>query len=233
MKYTLIKKTCPICKIEFSTKLGHRKEKTCCTRECGNVFFARKKSDEVKSKIRNTLLTRFSTVEKSVEKSKGKYKFICRSCTKEFHSRTPNRKCCSKKCLSTDATFKSGSYDRIKDRINKGLHKGWKKRSTNIPSYPEKFFMGVLDSRNIKYKFDLPCGKWWIDFAIVDKNVALEIDGKQHEKEARKKLDLKKDADLSTNGWKVYRIKWKSINTESGKRYIEEEIRKFEQFLSA
>ena len=31
-------------------------------------------------------------------------------------------------------------------------------------------------------------------------------------------------------GWKVYRIKWKSINTDSGKLYIKNEIDKFLEF---
>lgn len=115
-------------------------------------------------------------------------------------------------------------------RIKYGLHKGWKKRSTNMPSYPEKFFMGVLDSMNINYEFDRPFGRWWIDFAMLDKKIALEIDGAQHKKEPRKQLDREKDRDLNASGWKVYRIAWKSINTASGKNYIADEIKKFEHF---
>ena len=43
----------------------------------------------------------------------------------------------------------------------------------------------------------------------VGLNIALEIDGKQHEYADRKESDKKKDKYLIDNGWKVSRIKWK------------------------
>ena len=87
--------------------------------------------------------------------------------------------------------------------------------------------MGVLANNGIKYERDLPVGRWFIDFAIEDKMIALEIDGKQHEWEYRKQKDVEKDAYLTSDGWRVHRIKWKSINTDSGKLYIKNEIDKF------
>jgi hypothetical protein len=41
----------------------------------------------------------------------------------------------------------------------------------------------------------------------------------------------KKDKYLVDNGWKVYRIKWKLINNQSGKIYIKEQIDKLLQFI--
>ena len=206
--------------------MGHVKEKTCCSRQCGNTFFARKKSIETKNKIRNSLLLRFS----HLEKSKGKYKFECRCCKKQFFSRTPNRKCCSKECLSKDKIFSNNASKIMIERVKNGNHKGWKNRSTDIPSYPEKFFMDVFDSRKIEYAFNLHVGKWWIDFAMKNKMIALEIDGKQHEIEKRKRMDVEKDIYLTSQGWRVHRIKWKSINNDSGKEYIKSEIDKFIKF---
>jgi very-short-patch-repair endonuclease len=77
----------------------------------------------------------------------------------------------------------------------------------------------------------MPCGKWFIDFAIKNKMVALEIDGKQHEQEERKRKDIEKDAYLTSQGWRVHRIKWKSIHNETGKAYIKQEIDNFLQIL--
>lgn len=228
-KYEIVIKLCPMCETKFQTKFGHKKEKTCCSRQCGNIFFSRNRTEKEKLKIKNSLLRKFS----AIEKSKGKYTFECRACKKTFISRTPNRKCCSRECLSNDKVFSNTISKIIKDRIESGNHIGWIKRSTNIPSYPEKFFMTVLDSRGMKYKFDLHVGKWWIDFAFEDKMIALEIDGSQHNREDRKLLDIEKDKYLESCGWKVHRIKWKSINTERGKNYITEEIKNFERIYQS
>ena len=56
------------------------------------------------------------------------------------------------------------------------------------------------------YEFELKCGKYFIDFAIKDKMIALEIDGKQHLYEDRIIKDKEKDEYLKNYGWKVYRI---------------------------
>ena len=74
--------------------------------------------------------------------------------------------------------------------------------------------MGLLDQLNINYIHEYKVGKWFIDFAVVDKKLALEIDGKQHQFPERKASDEKKDAYLIENGWKILRIPWKKITKE-------------------
>ena len=130
----------------------------------------------------------------------------------------------SKNRVVSDITRKKIS-DKMQERIKNGVHKGWSKR--NIPSYPEKFFMKVLNNNNIEYEFEKKEGKYFIDFAILNKKIALEIDGSQHKRIDRKESDIKKDIFLKENGWVVYRIEWKSINTVLGKEYIKNEIDKF------
>lgn len=39
VKYPKIFKKCPVCDIEFETKLGYRDEKTTCSKSCANSFF--------------------------------------------------------------------------------------------------------------------------------------------------------------------------------------------------
>lgn len=116
------------------------------------------------------------------------------------------------------------------EKVRNGTHMGWKSRKGKQPSYPEKFFMDVLDNNQIKYEHELPCGKYFIDLAIKEKMIALEIDGKQHQYTDRKEKDLEKDKYLVDNGWKVYRIKWKLINNLGGKIYIKEQIDSFLKF---
>lgn len=53
-------------------------------------------------------------------------------------------------------------------------------------SYPEKFFMSILDQLNIRYKWQLNkkdfewCGKYKYDFYLIDYNYIAEIHGEQH-----------------------------------------------------
>jgi len=122
--------------------------------------------------------------------------------------------------------------------IKNGRHKGWIKR--NKLSYPEKFFIDILNNNNIKYitnysisKKDLGLNEpysYFLDFYIEDKNIDLEIDGAQHNK--RKEHDKFRDKYLSDAGYNIYRIQWKSINTENGKKYIKNEIDKFLEFYN-
>lgn len=115
-------------------------------------------------------------------------------------------------------------------RIKNGKHKGWITR--NNPSYPEKFFMTVLKNNNIEYEFENPCGKYFIDFALKNKKIALEIDGKQHDVKERKEKDEEKNIFLKSQNWFVYRIKWNNINSLSGKEEMKEKIDNFVKFYN-
>jgi len=119
----------------------------------------------------------------------------------------------------------------MKKRIEDGTHKGWAKR--NNPSYPEMFFMEVLKNNDIKFEFEKKVGKYFIDFALNEKMIALEIDGKQHMFIERIQKDSEKDEFLANEKWKVYRIKWREINSEAGKEYIKKEIQKFVEFYNS
>lgn len=116
-------------------------------------------------------------------------------------------------------------------RIADGKHKGWSKR--NNPSFAELFFMKVLDNNNIVYEFEKKVEKYFIDFAINNKMIALEIDGKQHNWPDRKLKDEEKDKFLTEQNWKVYRIKWKNIRNPEGSDYIKNEIKKFVEFFNS
>lgn len=89
-----------------------------------------------------------------------------------------------------------------------------KSRWNNEPSYPEKFFIKVInnefDDKNYKREFNI--GIYSIDFAWIDKKLALEIDGEQHQRfDEVKERDIRKDKFLIENGWKILRIQWKNV----------------------
>jgi len=147
-------------------------------------------------------------------------------------------KMCSDECVKKSSSNKLS--ESIRNRIEKGQHKGWQSRK--VVSYPEKFFIEVLKNNNLSYEFNYPINKrqilgvdepynYFIDFYFPDEKIALEIDGSQHR--YRTDHDTLRDSRLSKVGIQVYRIKWKSINTNSGKKYINEQINNFLYFYRA
>lgn len=161
----------------------------------------------------------------------------CYDCADEKHVRT---------CRQYDETgkllFRKSVRQKISDAISQkvanGKWEGWKSRK--IDSYPERFWKQVLSNNNIKYKFNYYVNKknlglnessgYFLDFAIGD-DIDLEIDGKQHKHEERKESDINRDFVLTMNGWKVYRVEWNSINTDEGKKLMQQKIGQFLNWL--
>lgn len=246
-KYDIVLKKCPICENEFETKLNHKKEKTTCSFSCANRYFKNKKSESEKQKISESLKKYYKENDDIKNNKSRTYTRICVICNNEFRRwRIKNgylttSKTCSKECYNKQKSI--NSKKSITERIEKGIHKGWISR--NKISYPEKFFIKVLKNNKIfedckvnykisKSSLGIEChSNYFLDFYFEDKKLDLEIDGKQHNLEERKESDKIRDEYLTKNGIIVYRIKWKSINSERGKKYIESEINKFMNFYNS
>ena len=159
---------------------------------------------------------------------------ICPICGKEYptylksYGRLINYSACSNKCLK----IKSGRIIKEKaiQRIKDGTFSGWKSR--NILSYPEKFWINVLTNNKIEFKTNFPFDKYFLDFYIETNNrkIDLEIDGKQHKYPDRLESDKIRDIFVTKNNIIVYRIEWNEINSENGKKLMEEKINKFLDF---
>lgn len=231
-KYEIVEKVCPVCNAKFSTKLNAIDEKTTCSYKCSNIYFTEKRNTPESN------LKKSSSIRKYLISSKKDTKYcnrICRVCDKSFLtvSRKSNSKTyCSKKCSaisrSTDLIYRDKLRQSALIRIKEGRHNGWKSR--NILSYPEKFFISVLNNNDIQFKSNEPFMGYFLDFAIDNKKIDLEIDGKQHKYPERKASDDTRDIILTQNRWKVYRIEWNSINTDDGKQRMKEKIDKFLEF---
>lgn len=118
-------------------------------------------------------------------------------------------------------------------------------RWNNKPSYPEQWFMKVIENENLDKDFvrEMPFHKFSLDFAWPKKKVCLEIDGEQHERfQEQKQRDLEKDELLKEEGWLELRVSWIWICNNS-KEFIAsisklldrtlpiEEMKKMEEFL--
>ena len=121
--------------------------------------------------------------------------------------------------------------------IAEGKHKGWQSR--NLVSYPEQFWKKVLENNNIKYSFNHVVKKrdiglndasnYFLDF-LIDNQIDLEIDGKQHKYPDRIESDKLRDTLLTEAGYIVYRIPWNEIKSEQGQNKMKEKIQSFLNF---
>lgn len=155
---------------------------------------------------------------------------ICEICGKTFKSVHKNTTHCSKKCVCDDPKYKEKLREGQLKLIKEGKHKGWISRK--IISYPERFWMKVLDNNNISYIHNFRFQKrYFLDFYIVlnGKEIDLEIDGRQHQ--YRQKEDNIRDTFVKEHNVIVYRIKWNSINNDKGKELMKEKINTFLCFL--
>jgi len=95
-----------------------------------------------------------------------------------------------------------------------------KSRWNSKPSYPETFFMRVIENEfsDKQYVQEYPIGVFSCDFAWVHKKKCIEIDGEQHYRfEEYVERDKRKDAKLLSEGWEVLRINWKECFSDPKK----------------
>lgn len=103
-----------------------------------------------------------------------------------------------------------------------GKSKGWYfiNADKNRRSYPEKFFINVFKINKLYEKFKIEekfsYGKYFIDFLFVEIKLIVEVDGQQHyrTKEAIEH-DRIRDEYFLGEGFRIYRINWKSVCTNS------------------
>lgn len=170
---------------------------------------------------------------------RGKYKcdMYCYECAEERN--LPNLQLWDENNKKIPSKKRIEAAKKVQERLlANGTHKGWQSR--NIISYPEQFWINVLENNGIKYSFNHVVNKrkdlglddssnYFLDFLISD-NIDLEIDGKQHKYEDRKISDKIRDEFLTKNGFIVYRVEWNEINSDDGKRLMKEKINKFLKF---
>jgi very-short-patch-repair endonuclease/endogenous inhibitor of DNA gyrase (YacG/DUF329 family) len=161
------------------------------------------------------------------EKRYGSY--ICKKCGKEFNDpKHSNRKeigLCPE-CYPTTDLLRDIQLKRIAD----GTHTGWNARTLE-PSFPEKYWIGVLENNSLHYEREKKIGKYFCDFYFEDKKLDLEIDGKQHDYEDRKLRDIEKEKFLKEQGISTYRIRWNYVGNENGKLLMKQKIDDFLEYL--
>lgn len=211
--------------LECGTLLS-KTQKKFCSNSCAAKYNNKNRvqTEACKEKIRNALI--------NFHKDKNTKIVICKCCGKTIAvKKYKNRTSCSHTCANN--YYKDSIKIAQAERIKLGICKSWQSR--NITSYPERFWETVLINNNIEYKReDFSTKKYFLDFLITknNKNIDLEIDGKQHNYPERTEKDSVRDKYLTDLGYIVYRVKWNSINSEKGKQEMQNKIDEFIAFYN-
>ncbi len=196
-----VTRKCLACEKEFQSST-HKKHKKCCSQICAHRI-AHGAVDRKKLSLTMKRLYDTGKITVPVPNGRAPMESInrkCLSCDKEFLVKPwMSKKTCGDECYR--ALCSRRFKELFKVRTATGTWTKWRKNTE--PSYPEKYFMRVLDQRGIPYEFECPVKQYSIDFALHDKKIALEIDGQQHRFPERKISDTKKDVVLTENGWAV------------------------------
>lgn len=251
---------CLYCGKELDGKFKYTKK--FCNSSCAASFNnkGRAHSEETKFKIKNSLHKKYDegiltphnlgkykdnnffinkTKEKNIKTDDKRFSKIrkCVICGKDFTVLKRANGSYSRTTTCSDECHHKLTSNRSKEIMNKliseGKHIGWQSR--NIISYPEQFWMKVLENNNIDYKHNFFIKKhhYFLDFFINinNKKIDLEIDGKQHKYENRLYHDIERDKNLKKDGYIIYRVEWNSINTEDGSEKMRNKISDFIKFI--
>ena len=113
--------------------------------------------------------------------------------------------------------------EEIRNSISKSMKKAHaegrahnigESRWNNEPSYPEQWFMKVIENEfdDKQYEREYPFHGFSLDFAWISKQRCIEIDGEQHQRfDEYKERDKRKDKCLKDANWKVLRLVWKDV----------------------
>ena len=183
-----------------------------CTSKCARSFSTKLNRNAINEKVSRTFSSKPST----------RITKLCDHCNATFEVAYNKRsqKTCSLTC-SSQSKWKNSDYrERISrqlseiayDRHAAGEDFGWRTRDKFSCSYPETIAMRILEEIGIFYIKELRVSRYFIDFACVDKKIAIEIDGQQHKQKERVKSDQRKDTLLLKQGWTIHRIKWPDEN---------------------
>lgn len=186
-----------------------------CSRTCAN---SHKHSKETKQKLAEAIYKRFPKTEKH-----------CKICGKIVSNKNKSGFClsCWRKNYPDEVKQKQSAIMKNRPRWN--IHR-------NQISFAEKFWTEVLSNNKINFKREVPikydsCHCYFLDFEIIknDKQIDLEIDGKQHL--YRAESDKKRDAFISRTHI-VYRVPWNDIRSNAGKAIMKDKIDLFIKFYN-
>jgi len=97
-------------------------------------------------------------------------------------------------------------------RSDENLNHLWSKRGMNSGTMIERIMESELQHRQIEFEKQHQVDRFFLDFAVVDKQIAIECDGWYWHQ--NKEADAKRDYILEDNGWTVLHFTDKQIKSD-------------------
>lgn len=190
-----------------------------CCRKCSNSFSLKQKRNERYAKVRETFAKRRIFFER-----------VCDYCQKPFFTMKESQRFCSAEC-SKSAPKSEKTLTKMSNAARRNAIRRHQKGDTNFgwqtrkgSSYPERYFESVFKRRNIVFERERKFGRWFADFVFEKEKLIIEIDGRQHQKPERIESDKRKDAYISSLGYKVIRVPWHNPRTKQGSDALNTQI---------
>lgn len=195
-----------------------------CGTKCARAFSTSKNRKQISEKISASLAL---TAQPDVE-------LVCVHCLKSFVAKFTKRsqKYCSKHCSSTATGIRNKEQlsARAKRLHAEGRISSWSSRHKLKPSYPEQYFIDLFKNENIIAQREVKVGRWFIDFVVG--NLAIEIDGKQHNYPERAASDRVKDFAVANAGYEIVRVRWYNPRTKLGKELLYPQIEALKMYIN-
>jgi very-short-patch-repair endonuclease len=162
-------------------------------------------SEETKRKISETMKrvyheTDFPMKTQNQDQCGEKNPFYGKKHTEEFKKKHSRK--------TTKRLWEEYENGRVSPFKYLGIH--------NQPSQIEEMIEQQLSAFGFKFNYKIPFkkGAYYIDFALVESKIAIELDSLLHDLPKQKASDQRKDTLLESLGWKVFRVKFSMETNE-------------------
>lgn len=152
--------------------------------------------------------------------------FTCVVCGTEFQARrAEGKQCCSRTCASRSFERRipfrcqiCGVEKLVRAKLHDQKYCSRACRTVGIgktESYLERMMAAALKERGVAAEQSFPIGSYTLDFAIPNRRVAIECDGKYwHSLQECAARDRRKDKFLTGRGWQVLRFPEDRLNSD-------------------
>lgn len=152
----------------------------------------------------------------------------CKICGNPVKTSRNDIQLCSPKCkwlnnkqIQSSPEHRLYLSNALKDAHSSGRHPGWShiNANPNRTSYPERVFLSLIMNAGLLDKYTivthLPISKYFLDFALIDYKIDIEVDGSQHVATPDAiEHDEKRDIFFTNLGWRIFRISWKELKSD-------------------
>ena len=213
-------KTCPICQKTWWVPKCYlkRREIICCSRKCRWEFYKREREVKFGSKLgepfADYLRRRYWADGFTLKQISEEFGELSASHLINWFKRYDIPRAPSGGLCSENERNRSRSSERMRTNnpsripaVREKMSRSMAKRFRTELTLCEALTLGALLARGYAPEVQMPIGAYVADFAFPTNKLILEIDGRNHDSPERKAKDITRDNWLTSQGWKIIRIR--------------------------